>query len=501
VRNLEIPGWRRVPLSARLLAAVGLVLTLAGAALLGGVAWHDMSRAKLAIGELLEEEQRVLPYLLQDVVVIGDYAALQLTMDHLTRRDRIARLEFQSTTGAKLVSHGKEAGAPSAPHWFQEALRVRDQHATVSLQVGGHSYGLLLITVSSQTTAYEAWYKFKQWGLLLLLALAAELLVLALAVQANLRPLSHLLCAVRMFGGGKLTYRVTPSGSPEFRRVAEGFNDMAQSLMTHQNHLVREKETAERASQAKTEFLSSMTHELRTPMNAILGYGQLLAHDKALNADGLDNVAEILKAGKHLLELINEVLDLSRLESGEMVLPLEPVVISPVLADCLRLTGAMAGERGVSLRTEGFVDLVVVSNRTRLKQSLLNLMTNAIKYNQSGGAVTLRVAELADGRVRIEVEDTGLGIAPERLSEIFQPFNRIGAENSEIEGTGIGLAITRKLVGLMGGAVGVESTEGVGSKFWIDLPVAGLQPQIQNTNSPEAGIAPPEYLDNGEPTK
>jgi len=234
--------------------------------------------------------------------------------------------------------------------------------------------------------------------------------------------------------------------------------------------LIKARDAAESANRAKSEFLSRMSHELRTPMNSILGFGQLLECDYTLSEEQQDNVREILKGGKHLLELINEVLDLTRVESGNIELSLEAVEIDPLIEECLNLMSALADKRSIRLAYRGREGAVVRADRTRFKQALLNLLSNAIKYNRQGGSVMLDVQARDKARLRIAVTDSGRGIPAERLPELFQPFNRLEAENSEIEGTGIGLTLTRRLVELMGGSVGVESTVAQGSTFWIELP-------------------------------
>ena len=234
--------------------------------------------------------------------------------------------------------------------------------------------------------------------------------------------------------------------------------------------LISAREEADRANRAKSDFLSSMSHELRTPMNAILGFGQLMEYDDTLSAEQRDNVQEILKAGKHLLELINEVLDLAKVESGHIDLSIEPVEVCPVVEECLSLIQNQANKRQLRISHTGMDGVQLRADRTRLKQVLLNLLSNAVKYNREGGSIDLSVEHPSEDFVRIRVTDTGPGIAPERLVELFQPFNRLDAENTEIEGSGIGLTITRRIVEMMGGSIQVESTPGKGSSFWIELP-------------------------------
>jgi PAS domain S-box-containing protein len=246
--------------------------------------------------------------------------------------------------------------------------------------------------------------------------------------------------------------------------------------------LVEARESAERANHAKSAFLSSMSHELRTPMNAILGFSQMLEYDSSLNADQQDNVHEILKGGRHLLELINEVLDLAKIESGRIDLSLEPVELACLIEDCRQLILPLAAARQIALHLQVPQHTFMQADRTRLKQVLLNLLSNATKYNREGGEIRLGLQAAASGWLRITVSDDGDGIAPEHVPQLFQPFSRINAKHSEIEGTGIGLTITRSLVELMGGKVGVDSEPGRGATFWIELPAA-----IPAT--PEAGTA------------
>jgi PAS domain S-box-containing protein len=240
---------------------------------------------------------------------------------------------------------------------------------------------------------------------------------------------------------------------------------------------------AERASQAKSYFLTSMGHDLRTPLNAILGFGQVLAQDPSIGEDQRDSATEIIKAGKHLLALVDDVLDLSKIEAGKVLLSLKDMGMDEVVAECLSLVTPLAGAKGLSLVLDNKVPGARVrADRTRLKQVLINLLSNAIKYNRDTGLVRL-IIEARGSLAQIIVEDTGLGISEDRLPYAFEPFNRLGAENGEIEGTGIGLTITRQLVNAMGGQVSVESVKGVGSRFSVELPLVSAADSLAQAGS------------------
>lgn len=253
------------------------------------------------------------------------------------------------------------------------------------------------------------------------------------------------------------------------------------------------RDEAERANRAKSDFLARMSHELRTPLNAILGFGQLMGSDPGdpLSLSQQENVDQILKAGWHLLDLINEVLDLAKIESGNIDISIEDVGVVEILNDCLGTISPLAEQRGIVLVSEGCDTLrfAVHADRTRLKQVLLNLLSNAIKYNRENGQVTVRCGAPDAGRLRVGITDEGIGLTAEQQENLFQPFNRLDAENSEIEGSGIGLIIARHMVELMGGAIGVESESGRGSTFWIELNLGQslLLPAVEDQG---AHIAP-----------
>jgi signal transduction histidine kinase/CheY-like chemotaxis protein len=228
---------------------------------------------------------------------------------------------------------------------------------------------------------------------------------------------------------------------------------------------------AEKASLAKSDFLSGMSHELRTPLSAILGFAQLMeSGSPPPTVSQKRSIDQILQAGWYLLELINEILDLALIESGKLSLSLEPSSLPEVMRECKAMIEPQAQKRGISVSFPRFeFPIYVKADRTRVKQVLINLLSNAIKYNKTGGSVVVDCNTSAPGRIRIGVTDTGAGLTPEQMTQLFQPFNRLGQEANVEEGTGIGLVVCKRLLELMGGVIGVESTVGKGSVFWFEL--------------------------------
>jgi PAS domain S-box-containing protein len=303
----------------------------------------------------------------------------------------------------------------------------------------------------------------------------------------------------------RLAYRASPQGFFETRmsdghtlrilerRTIEGGTVSICSDITddvrREDELREARRAADAASAAKSEFLSSMSHELRTPLNAILGFAQLLQRDKDIGPRQQGWLKHVLRGGEHLLTLIDEVLDLARVESGSVPISAEPVGVHDVLREVMTTLGPMAQSRGVSLRLAPVPpDLPqVVVDRTRFSQILLNYGSNAIKYNRAGGHAEFVASLTAEGKVRVTVLDTGIGVAPERQQELFQAFHRLGQEAGPIEGTGIGLAITKRIAELMGGTVGARSTHHEGSAFWVDF-----LPHVRS-EAPHAPIEAPSH--------
>jgi len=265
----------------------------------------------------------------------------------------------------------------------------------------------------------------------------------------------------------------------ELGELARSVKNMAQSLAVSENRLREALNTAQSANEAKSKFLSSVSHELRTPLNAILGFGQLLYLKKdALDDNQVEAVGQILRGGEHLLELIDDVLNLACIEVGEIKLDIVPTNAAPIVRQCIKMTEPLAAKCDVMLTwSEMAGDMPAVDvDGTRFKQVLLNLLSNAVKYNRAGGSVSLAIELSEDGMVRFSVTDTGGGIPKDMQDRLFNPFDRMGHESGTIEGTGIGLSITKELTERMQGRIGFESEVGSGSAFWVEFPIAGKLP-------------------------
>ncbi|MBL4664841.1 MAG: PAS domain S-box protein [Nitrospinaceae bacterium] len=279
--------------------------------------------------------------------------------------------------------------------------------------------------------------------------------------------------------GGKVVGAVVTFTDITARKNAEkelqhAYNELEKRIQERTHELNKAKEMAEHHNQTKSEFLSRMSHELRTPMNAILGFAQIMNESRKdpLSDSHKSRISQILKAGNHLLELINEVLDLARVEAGKITVSLEPINIAELAIDVLNVVRPMAEKFDIRL-IDGITaqnSVHIFADKTRLKQVLFNLLSNGIKYNRKEGSVTLSLKKQKDGTINILVTDTGMGIPPEKLEKIFVPFDRLGAEGGEVEGTGIGMTISKKLIELMNGRINVHSTIGKGSQFSVSLP-------------------------------
>ena len=387
--------------------------------------------------------------------------------------------------------------------------------------------GYVVAAVPMEEFNSNIWSTIRNQLLVLGLALVSGVIAAIVFGQRIAAPVEDLREAADRIGRGDWDVKLDIDRQDEIGDLAKSINAMAERLnegavsrdrlqalvdektaeiSTHRDSLealvderTRElqqaKDTAERASRVKSEFLASMSHELRTPLNAILGFGQLLEYSDqtVMDAEQRQAVTYINDSGEHLLNLINQVLDFNKIEDGNLSVYVESFDPAADINDCLSIASVMADKYDVTVDLSKKIESCpgVRADRTRFKQILLNLLTNGIKYNRPGGKVMLESGLVEDRYLRLSVSDTGQGIASDQQHLLFEPFQRLGHESSTIEGTGIGLTITKRLVSLMRGRIGFESEEGEGSKFWVDMP---LDPLWNETKSAPS-TAKPNALD------
>ena len=327
-------------------------------------------------------------------------------------------------------------------------------------------------------------------GLVLIITILTLTLFIAITIwlfqYRILSPLAHLTSIMSSLANNNLDVEIRNVDNQneigDMARSVAVFKANAHSLLDREMQLKKSKEEAEKANKAKSEFLSSMSHELRTPLNAILGFAQLLESDEEapLTEEQHDNMAYILSGGQHLLNLINDILELTAIETGKTILFIEPLNLRDVIDDSLSLLTPLANKANIQIHVLSDLVFTVSADYTKLKQIIINLITNAIKYNHEGGSVSLDWESTKNNTVRINVIDTGIGISEANKPKVFGAFNRLGQENSSIEGTGIGLVVTKDLIEMMDGEIGFESTENKGSTFWFELPIAEAVKSHQN---------------------
>jgi signal transduction histidine kinase/ActR/RegA family two-component response regulator len=301
--------------------------------------------------------------------------------------------------------------------------------------------------------------------------------------------------ALRDDRGAVIGYLLIGTDNTARKEIETERQRLDQALKEQNVELEAARAAAEKANLAKSDFLSSMSHELRSPLNAILGFAQLMESESPLPTPSQkESIDRILQSGWHLLTLINEILDLAKVESRQVPLSEEPVSLSEVISECRDMVEPQALQRGIRLAFPGGdLPWYVMADRTRLKQILINLLSNAIKYNVDRGTVDVTCAEREPGIVRVRIADSGAGLLPEQLAQLFQAFNRLGQEAGGVEGTGIGLVVAKRLVELMGGRIGVESVVGTGTVAWFEfntVPPPRISLDVKDVAALDAPLAP-----------
>lgn len=319
------------------------------------------------------------------------------------------------------------------------------------------------------------------------LLLAATLYFLIGLYLSLVRNIGYVNSALSDYANGNLDKRVYLKTKDEMLTVSKAFNNMADRFKLVLEENKKEKNAADKANKAKSEFLSSMSHELRTPLNAILGFSQLLIVDKGQSFSDQQKewMNYIMSGGDHLMVLINDVLELSAIEAGKLELSIEPVNLRDMADDAVHLTASLSTNANIPVSVKSNLDITVRADHTKLSQIFINLLSNAIKYNRANGSVSISWKLTGKGTVRISVTDTGIGISKANQSKVFDAFSRIGQEYSDIEGTGIGLVVTKNLVELMGGKMGFDSVEHKGTTFWFELYTEDAPRTIDALDTPD----------------
>lgn len=408
-----------------------------------------------------------------------DDAGLQLLVGSLLHESSIARVQVKTADGLLQVDQSK-ADVSGALHNSVYELRSPDRREVLGQLTVGESFD----QVNAQTLRRAAYLLPIELIKVVSIVFGITLLI-HLKVVARLKYISDQLLSLGAdSSAARIVDRAASRQDDEIATLVQTINAFLQEKDAQREaELARER--AEAASRAKTEFLSRVSHELRTPLNAVIGFAQLLELDPIVQKDAqrAARVSQIGKAGRHLTALIGDLLDLSKIDSGAEHIETGPVEIRPLVADVVDLVAADAEQAEVTLLTELDEHAThVKADAIRLRQILLNLLSNAVKYNRPGGSVKLSVASAGGGQMVLRVQDDGLGMSEAQLQSLYQPFNRLGRQQSSVKGTGIGLVITKRLTELMGGTLQVHSTEGQGSTFtltlpaWDGAPVAAVDP-------------------------
>ncbi len=449
-----------------------LVTLLLAAILSSSVVFVAMPRQEAFINsrltEVAERSLRQLAVSISSPILTAEYAELYESIDaQLAERPAWRRVRVVSAEGAQLYP---------LDDWSENVL-PRESLISTSITVGERLLGRLELVVDFEDDLAVARSLQYRWELVQLALIIALLLVLQLILsRVIVNPIDGLMAAFKKLADADYDYPLPEKPNSEIGVLMEAFEKMRDEVAADRANLDKARIMAEHANRAKSDFLASMSHELRTPLNAILGITELCREAPDASEEQKDHAARIHRAGSHLLSLINNLLDHSAIESGNIPLKMRALPIKNVIEECASLVAVMAAEQQVEVDVDycGCQHQRVNADYTRLKQVFFNLLSNAVKYNRPGGHVRV-YCEPCDGtNFRVVVEDDGLGLSEEGIAKLYTPFERLGAELSDIQGTGIGLVITRELIEMMGAKLGVQSEEGKGSRFWVELSAVDL---------------------------